>query len=68
MLYRLMYRPLQVRPLVGLLPSLQLDVFSVRQEERAFGALLHKVSEQMFRHADDEELVAQVRACVRLHS
>ena len=43
-----------------MVPSLKLDVFSVRGEERAFGAMLGKVSEQMFRHADDQELVAEV--------
>ena len=44
--------PPQVLPLVSLLPALKLDVFSVRGEERAFGVLLQRVSEQMFRHAD----------------
>ena len=50
----------QVCPLVGLVPSLKLDVFSVRGEERAFGTMLAKVSEQMFRHAGDQVLVAKV--------
>ncbi|GAX82288.1 hypothetical protein CEUSTIGMA_g9717.t1 [Chlamydomonas eustigma] len=49
-----------VEMLVGVIPKLNLDVFSMREEEHGFGALLQHVAEQMLRHADNDEVVNQV--------
>lgn len=48
------------RALVGLIPHLRLEVYTMGGREKEFGALVKLVSEQLFRHVDDLKTLAQV--------